>query len=56
VQFGPEHWRARAEVLPVEKRSEIWPRITAAMPNFGEYQAKTSRVIPVVQLVRAARP
>jgi deazaflavin-dependent oxidoreductase (nitroreductase family) len=52
VQVGPEHWRARAEVLSPERRADVWPRITALMPNFAEYQQKTSRVIPVVQLVR----
>jgi deazaflavin-dependent oxidoreductase (nitroreductase family) len=52
VQIGHERWRARAEILPPEPRADIWPRITAAMPNFGEYQKKTSRVIPVVRLAR----
>lgn len=54
VQVGSEHWHARAEVLAPEQRSDIWQRITAAMPNFGAYQKKTSRVIPVVRLVREA--
>jgi deazaflavin-dependent oxidoreductase (nitroreductase family) len=52
VQLGSDRWRARAQVLPPEERARIWPRITAAMPNFGEYQKKTSRVIPVVHLAR----
>jgi deazaflavin-dependent oxidoreductase (nitroreductase family) len=51
VQLGPDHWRARAEELPTERRNDIWQRIVAAMPNFGEYQKKTSRMIPVVRLV-----
>lgn len=54
VQLGKDHWRAHAQVLPVDERARIWPRITAAMPNFGEYQKKTSRVIPVVRLARAS--
>ena len=52
VQVGPDRYHARAEVLPLEQRNAIWPKITALMPNFGEYQQKTSRVIPVVRLVR----
>lgn len=52
VQLGTDQWRARAEVLPPEQRDGIWTRIVAAMPNFGQYQKKTSRVIPVVHLVR----
>ena len=54
VQVGSDRYRARAEVLPLEQRNAIWPKITALMPNFGEYQKKTSRVIPVVRLVRQA--
>jgi len=54
VQHGSDRYRARAEVLPLEERNIIWPKITAAMPNFGGYQKKTSRVIPVVRLVRAS--
>lgn len=54
VQRGAERWRARAEVLPPDQRASIWPRITEVMPNFAEYQKKTSRVIPVVHLVRQA--
>lgn len=54
VQLGSDRYRARAEVLPLDQRNAIWPKITALMPNFGEYQKKTSRVIPVVRLVRQA--
>lgn len=53
VQLGPERWQARAEVVPLDQRAGLWSRITAAMPNFGDYQKKTSRVIPVVRLIRA---
>jgi deazaflavin-dependent oxidoreductase (nitroreductase family) len=54
VQFGKSHWKARAEILPPEQREAIWPRITARYSSFAEYQKKTTRVIPVVKLVRAA--
>jgi deazaflavin-dependent oxidoreductase (nitroreductase family) len=56
VQLGPEKWRALA--VPVkegEERDRIWKRITEQMPDFGKYQEKTSRVIPVVRLVRQAQ-
>jgi len=53
VQLGPEQWRAKAVPLEGEERNRLWARITADMPNFGEYQKKTSRQIPVVRLVRA---
>jgi deazaflavin-dependent oxidoreductase (nitroreductase family) len=54
VQVGADRYRARAEVLPLEQRNVVWPKITTAMPNFGEYQKKTSRAIPVIRLVREA--
>jgi deazaflavin-dependent oxidoreductase (nitroreductase family) len=55
VQIGVERWHARAQVLSKEDRAQIWSRITAKYPNFAEYQQKTTRVIPVVRLARAAR-
>jgi deazaflavin-dependent oxidoreductase (nitroreductase family) len=55
VQVGAETWRARA--VPVQEgpeRDRLWKGIVEQMPNFGEYQKKTSRVIPVVRLSRQA--
>lgn len=55
VQYGAEKWRAKAEVVPEgAERDRLWKDITAAMPNFGAYQKKTTRVIPVVKLVKQA--
>lgn len=52
VQLGADRWRARAEVVPEgAERDRLWKAITTEMPNFGEYQKKTTRVIPVVKLV-----
>jgi deazaflavin-dependent oxidoreductase (nitroreductase family) len=53
VQLGADRYRAHAEILSPERHAQIWPKVTSAMPNFAQYQTKTSRVIPVVQLVRA---
>ena len=52
VQLGPNQWRARAVPVDGEERDRLWKRITTAMPDFAKYQEKTSRVIPVVRLVR----
>ena len=55
VQLGADKWRARA--ITVEEgaeRDRLWKGIVEKMPNFGEYQKKTTRVIPVVRLVRQA--
>ena len=55
VQQGADEYPARAVILPEgPDRDRIWSGIVAAMPNFGEYQTKTSRVIPVVKLERKA--
>lgn len=52
VQWFADKYRARAEILPEPERSQVWERVVAAMPGFGDYQKKTTRVIPIVQLVR----
>jgi deazaflavin-dependent oxidoreductase (nitroreductase family) len=55
VQMGSEEYGARAVTLEEgPERDRLWKRITDQMPNFGEYQKKTSRVIPVVRLERLA--
>ena len=42
-----------ARVATAQERAELWPRIVEALPNYAEYQQRTSRVIPVVLLVPA---
>lgn len=54
VQLGSDTWRARAIPLEGKERDDLWIRVTAEMANFGKYQLKTSRVIPVVRLDRQA--
>ncbi len=53
VRYGAETFAARAKIIedPAE-RERLWKAIVAAMPRFGEYQKKTTRVIPVVKLER----
>jgi deazaflavin-dependent oxidoreductase (nitroreductase family) len=53
VQWYADKFKARAVILPEPERSQVWARVVAAMPGFGDYQKKTTRVIPIVQLVRA---
>jgi deazaflavin-dependent oxidoreductase (nitroreductase family) len=54
VQLGSDRYKARAVIMPGSERDEIWQHIVSAMPGFGDYQKKTSRVIPVVRLDRVA--
>lgn len=55
VQLGAEKYKARAVTVPEgPDRDAIWKRMTDLMPNFAEYQTKTTRVIPLVRLERQA--
>lgn len=40
----------RARVMTAAERERFWPVVTAAYPNYGAYQRRTSRVIPLVVL------
>ncbi|MGV0990995.1 MAG: nitroreductase family deazaflavin-dependent oxidoreductase [Mycobacterium sp.] len=42
-----------ARELPEAERSAMFEKVVAVAPGFGEYQAKTSRVIPLFELQRA---
>jgi deazaflavin-dependent oxidoreductase (nitroreductase family) len=52
VQRFADKYKAKARILPEPERTRVWQRVVAAMPGFSDYQKKTSRVIPVVQLER----
>jgi deazaflavin-dependent oxidoreductase (nitroreductase family) len=53
VEVGDETYEADARVTRGAERDQIWARQKAAVPQFGEYEHKTDRVIPVVVLDRA---
>ena len=53
VELGTEAFEARAEQVPEPERSEIFGRVGEVMPNFAEYEKKTDRVIPLVELKRS---
>ncbi|OBB36436.1 nitroreductase family deazaflavin-dependent oxidoreductase [Mycobacterium sp. 852002-51961_SCH5331710] len=53
VEIGAGEYDAAARELPREERDELYPKLVEITPVFGEYQAKTSRVIPVFELARA---
>lgn len=55
VQLGAEKWRARAVPVEGEVRHRLWKSIVEQMPNFGKYQEKTSRIIPVIRLEKESR-
>lgn len=52
VEIGTETFAARSSVAQGEERDRLYAAQAAQMPNFGEYQARTTRRIPVVVLER----
>ena len=53
VEVGTESFDVIARELPPAERDEVFPKITAAAPGVADYQAKTSRVIPLFELQQA---
>ena len=53
VEVGTETFPVTAEVVEQPERDAIYAKQAALMPNFAEYETKTTRVIPVVELKRA---
>jgi deazaflavin-dependent oxidoreductase (nitroreductase family) len=54
VEIGNDSSDVTAREMPSAERDELFPKITAAAPGFAEYQAKTTRVIPVFELQPAS--
>ena len=54
VEIGTDSYRAQVIEATGAERDRLFAAQAAIMPNFDEYQAKTSRVIPVLVLRRIA--
>jgi len=50
VEDGTFTYQAEATILPGEERDRVFARAAEANPGWADYQAKTTRVIPVVAL------
>ncbi len=50
VEVGEQTVAVRARVADGDERERIWTKQKEDFPNFAEYEAKTSRRIPVVVL------
>lgn len=55
VEAGGEVFQARAHVAQGDERDRLWRAHVAQHPAFGEYEQKTSRVIPMISLERLAQ-
>lgn len=54
VEIGTTKRAMRARTASAEEKEAYWPRLTAMYPDFGTYQARTTREIPVVVLAPRA--
>ena len=52
VEVGTDTVAVAATELPAAERDETWAELTAIAPGFADYQTRTSRVIPVLELRR----
>jgi F420H(2)-dependent quinone reductase len=54
IQIGSRKLALTAETAPPEERARLWPLLTRMYPGYDDYQAKTSREIPLVILTPSA--
>lgn len=54
VEVGPDEYEATAHQLAGAERDRVFAEQARRTPVFAEYQEKTARTIPVVELVPAA--
>ena len=52
VEIGADAFDVAAREVPADERAALFDTVTAAAPGFAEYQAKTTRVIPLFELNR----
>ncbi|MGW4095905.1 nitroreductase family deazaflavin-dependent oxidoreductase [Mycobacterium sp. NPDC004974] len=53
IELGTDAYDATARELPDAERDAAYPKITEVAPVFAEYQANTTRSIPLFEIVRA---
>ncbi|MFH8606889.1 nitroreductase/quinone reductase family protein [Streptomyces sp. NPDC018029] len=54
VELGTDAFEAIAVPAEGERRDRLFERVVAAEPGYGDYQTRTSRILPVVVLERPA--
>ena len=52
VEVGTKRFTALAKELDGTARADLWPKLIEAAPSIGEFQAKTTRQIPLLVLTR----
>lgn len=51
IQVGATVTRCVARVLPPAEAAEVWPHLDAAYRGFSRYRQRTTRPLPIVELV-----
>lgn len=54
VELGTDRFAVTAHVLDGAERDDVYAKQVAVEPQFGDYQRNTTRVIPVIELVRTS--
>ncbi len=52
VELGAERYPARAVVIDSVERDTLYAEVASRIPTFADYQRRTDRVIPLVELQR----
>lgn len=52
VEVGAERYEATAREVEGAERDRLYAEQAAAMPGFAGYQEQTTRIIPVVEIIR----
>jgi len=53
IEVGTDAYDVTVRELPDDERDALYPKITEIAPVFADYQAKTTRAIPLFELTRA---
>ena len=53
IEVGTDAYDVTSRELPRSERDEIFDKVVAVAPGFGEYQSKTSRIIPLFELSKS---
>jgi len=53
IQVLDQRMHVRAQTVDAARRDQLWPELVAIYPPYAEYQTRTSRVIPVIELFPA---
>ncbi|HEY6573704.1 MAG TPA: nitroreductase family deazaflavin-dependent oxidoreductase [Mycobacterium sp.] len=52
IEVGTEPYDVDVREVPPDERDALYSKVVAVAPTFADYQAKTTRVIPLFELTR----